>query len=374
MRARKITVARHPDTNRAKRWLVAFLNADGRRQVRFFATQAEADTYADVKKTELLNYGLKALSLPDDIRREAQQATELLLPHGKSLMDAARFYLGHLERNTKSCQIEELLKSFLVEKEADGVAARHLGDLKIRLKRFVGAFEGKVVSLFEPEEITDWLRALPVAPQTRHNFRSAVRNLFSYAVRRKFIDKNPVTDTPPIRIPDREVAIYTPEEVRLLLMNADPVIVPYLALGAFAGLRSAELLRLQWWDIYSQTGYVRVSGEIAKTGSKRIIPMMPNLQDWLRPMAGAVGKIVPEEQQWKLRPLLKAACEKAGVPWKKNALRHSFASYRLAYLGDAARTSLEMGNSPAIIFKHYRELVTTEQAAAYWNIRPVTEA
>jgi len=29
-----------------------------------------------------------------------------------------------------------------------------------------------------------------------------------------------------------------------------------------------------------------------------------------------------------------------------------------------------MGNSPATIFKHYRELVKPREAAAYWNIRP----
>ena len=159
-----------------------------------------------------------------------------------------------------------------------------------------------------------------------------------------------------------------------LLSHADPLLVPYLALGAFAGIRRAELLRLQWSDITGQPAYIRVRGEIAKTKSKRIIPVSANLDDWLRPWYRPTGKVIPDNVQWKLRHLIKAACEKAGVPWKLNALRHSFASYRLAQLGDAARTALEMGNSPNVIFKHYRELVTAEQSAAYWSIKPNVES
>ncbi len=57
--------------------------------------------------------------------------------------------------------------------------------------------------------------------------------------------------------------------------------------------------------------------------------------------------------------------------WPQNALRHSFGSYHLAHFKDAAKLALEMGNSPAMIFKHYRELVKPKDAGVYWAIRPV---
>lgn len=56
--------------------------------------------------------------------------------------------------------------------------------------------------------------------------------------------------------------------------------------------------------------------------------------------------------------------------WPQNGVRHSFGSYHLAHFQDAAKPALEMGNSPAMIFKHYRELVKPKDAEAYWNIRP----
>jgi hypothetical protein len=64
------------------------------------------------------------------------------------------------------------------------------------------------------------------------------------------------------------------------------------------------------------------------------------------------------------------AIQKTGFKWKQNALRHSFISYRVAEVKDVPRVALEAGNSPAMIFRHYRELVTAEAAGAWFAIRP----
>lgn len=56
--------------------------------------------------------------------------------------------------------------------------------------------------------------------------------------------------------------------------------------------------------------------------------------------------------------------------WRHNALRHSFCSYRLADVKSAAQVSLEAGNSPRMIFQHYRELVTEKAAKAWFGITP----
>jgi len=58
--------------------------------------------------------------------------------------------------------------------------------------------------------------------------------------------------------------------------------------------------------------------------------------------------------------------------WPQNALRHSFGSYHLAQFNDAAKLALEMGNSPATIFRHYRQLVKPKEAERYWKIAPAS--
>ena len=61
-----------------------------------------------------------------------------------------------------------------------------------------------------------------------------------------------------------------------------------------------------------------------------------------------------------------------GFEWRHNALRHSFCSYRLAEVKSAAQVSLEAGNSPQMVFRHYRELVTEQEAKAWFAITPAT--
>ncbi len=56
--------------------------------------------------------------------------------------------------------------------------------------------------------------------------------------------------------------------------------------------------------------------------------------------------------------------------WKHNALRHSFISYRMAAIQNVAQVALEAGNSPQMIFKHYRELVRPAEAKAWFAIEP----
>jgi hypothetical protein len=66
----------------------------------------------------------------------------------------------------------------------------------------------------------------------------------------------------------------------------------------------------------------------------------------------------------KLRTLL-------GWPaWKKDVLRHSAATYWLASEPDANRVAMELGNSPAVLFKHYRELVSDDEAKEFWALLP----
>ena len=61
-------------------------------------------------------------------------------------------------------------------------------------------------------------------------------------------------------------------------------------------------------------------------------------------------------------------------PWPDNALRHSAISYRLALTRDLARVALESGNSPAVVQRHYLELVKPEAARRFFGILPAEAA
>ena len=71
--------------------------------------------------------------------------------------------------------------------------------------------------------------------------------------------------------------------------------LPYWAIGAFAGLRSAELERLEWRDIRWAGGLVEVGAHKAKSASKRLVKILQMLDSWLKPYSRrSQGLIAPQ--------------------------------------------------------------------------------
>ena len=140
-----------------------------------------------------------------------------------------------------------------------------------------------------------------------------------------------------------------------------------LAIGAFAGLRDAEIKRLDWSEVDLARGLIEVKAAKAKTARRRIIPIQPNLAAWLQPYSARKGPVVPKG----IRSKMKRVREAAGLNrWPNNGIRHSFASYRLAAINDAPRVAAELGHTtPQMLYNTYREVVRPEEAERYWQIR-----
>src|SRR5262249_2023306 len=137
-----------------------------------------------------------------------------------------------------------------------------------------------------------------------------------------------------------------------------------LALAAFAGLRTQEILRLEWADVDRRPGFIEVGAHKAKTATRRLVPIADNLAQWLGRAARNGSHIWPYKKSRFFEALSRTA-QAAKIKVKRNALRHSFISYRLAEIQDVNRVALEAGNSPQIIFRYYRELATPQQAKTW---------
>jgi integrase len=343
---------------------------------KFFKFKAEAEAERLRQITTLERHGREAIGLPPGELSAIIHDRKELAKHGKTIHDAATFYLDYLERIRRcNVTIADLAKEVLEAKRKDGMSATYIDDLKKRLARFCVDFAQRKIAGITVEELDNWLRALPGSPKSRANYRANVGVLFSYATKRRMLDFNPIAHTSKPKLPDNPSEIFTVDELTSLLNAAStraPDMVPMLAIAAFAGIRDAEIKRLDWSEVDQKRGHIEVKARRAKSARRRIVEMQPNLREWLRPCSEMTGAVVPANWRKKLDLVRKAAKLSR---WPNNGLRHSYASYRLAAIQNAPRVAAELGHtSPKMLYSTYRELVLPEEAERFWKLIPESKA
>ena len=342
------------DKRRPHLKFVVNFKQNGKRARSFFETKKAAQTFAQLKNNELL------IGETDGAKQ--------LAAFGKTIADAIQFYLPHLQASNRTCTFRELVAELLSAKAADGASAPYLTDLRCRLGQFSNSFGDKLVSEIKCHEIDQWLRSLNVSPVTRNNSRRVLRTAFSFAGARNYCVGNPTVKAAVAKEIEGTVGILTVAETARLLEAADAELVPFIAIGAFAGLRRAEIERLDWSEIDLESGLITVQAVKAKSARRRFVKIRPNLAKWLAQYAAYRGAVTPGN----CRKMFEATRVAAGIKhWPSNALRHSFASYHLARFNDAAALALELGHTDAgLVFQHYRQIVKPKDAEKYWNLFP----
>ena len=222
----------------------------------------------------------------------------------------------------------EVLKDLLAAKAEKGRSHLYITDLRVRLTRFAEAM-ARPISEVTAADIDGFLRSLELSARSQNNFRAAIGTLFRFGQTRGYVPANTRASAMLKRCPTHapEIQVFTPDEMQKLLGKAKPKLVPALALGAFAGIRSEEIKRLDWSDIKLKQGHIEIKSAKSKTKIRRLISIPKNLKAWLLPFASETGPVTPFAnlalQFAKLGKL-------AGVKWRKNGLRHSYISYRVA--------------------------------------------
>jgi len=356
-------------------WCVRWPKIGKGRNRQFFKNKTEAQTFLQQKLTEQENYGIAGVSFPERHRAEYLECAEALQPFGATIRDAVKYYIPHLQAMKRSCTAAQLVEELLQVKESDGASERYLADLRSRLNHFSDIFDGKPIAEITSREIDEWLRSLSeketgkrLSPITRNNFRRVLIVAFNFARARGYCLDNPAAKAAKAKVVEGTIGILTVDETARLLENAPTNVVPYIAIGAFAGLRRAELERLDWAEVHLESNLIEVTAKNAKSARRRLVRIEPNLGKWLQAYARLSGSVTSPDY----RNLLGTARKQAKISdWPQNALRHSFASYHLARFNNAGALALELGHASAhLVFQHYRQLVKPKQAERYWKIMP----
>lgn len=360
-------ISEYQDKNRPHLKFEVRCKVAGKWSRRFFKSEREAKTFVQLQRIQLHNEGAEGLTFPSDLRVMAQQAAKQLAEHGKTIMDAAEYYLAHLRTERGSVPVQQAVDELIANRRSAGLSALYLRDLKWRLARFVRQFGERSVASITPREIVQFLDSLGVGAVTRNTFRRDVRTLFSFCIDLKYCAENPVAGKQTLaKEPRKDVEVLTVEQAKHLLQKSSVAMLPYWAIGLFAGLRPSEIRALDWHDVDFEDALITVRA--AKTNSKRYVKMQPALIEWLKPHRQSHGQVVAPRNFRKARAKDKTA---AGLTqWATNCLRHSFGSYHLAQFNDKNALALQMGNSPSVISAHYERAVRPKEAHRYWALMP----
>jgi integrase len=331
-------------------------------------------------------FGVTGLELSPRELAEAREAIALLRSSGNdSLLAAVKFFTTH---HAPACRVSlsDAIAALIKAKQEAGRSPDHLYKLRASIEQLSRFCRVRLASDVTSKHVEDWLASKKVSGTTKSNAFRDVRILFRFCMARGWMHRDPLKGVERPRANVVETGIVSPLQASLLLAAAAPEILPGLAIKFFAGLRSTEVRGLDWSDITATHVIVRAAN--AKTRSRRAVDISANLSAWLSPFQQASGPVAPMSiKLWHryIRETAVAVDEKAaratndaGLQLEtppigklpRNFARHSFGTYHFALHQDEGRTAAAMGNTPAMVHRHYRALATSNEAREFFAVSP----
>ena len=293
---------------------------------------------------------------------------------GKTPMhEAVEFYLKFHEMTSSNPKtFSEVWDLFYQRAQERQLSTRYYQTLRHHRNVWEGHFGKRFIDTIAAQEYLTFLRGLKYSVRSMHNLFVTLNTLLRFARKQRLIsqDKTEIqADFPSIK--EETPEFYTPDELCAILASTDPRYLAYSALIAFGGARRSEASnrKLTLGSVLFDEKMIRFGPEITKTRTGRALDIPPNLEVWLREFAPQEGPIVATH---KIHPPDDQSLKKFGVVTKDNALRHSFCSYHLALYRNSAMTSELAGNSPGMLAKHYKALVSKIAAEQWFAITPDT--
>ena len=313
----------------------------------------------------------------DKLTTDQLRAIERILEADPTCRLVDEFLIWHDKRVPKK-RAGEAIAEFLAAKEQ----ARGLSNWNVDiLTRHLKGIPDKVLTDLTLADLPPMVGA----PRTRANRIASIRTFFTWARKRKYLPphEDTIADMLEMPIVTRKIpSTWTPDELRILLENVGPDYLPWLACAALAGVRTEETSPdrasskspLDWSDFVWDRDIIIVRPETAKTGHRRVIPIQPRLREILFPIRQVSGRIAPALPPHTPQKGGKQ-CETTRLGklfpggWRRNALRHSFISYRAALVG-LAQTAMEAGNSESEAKSSYNDAKGADEAKEWFGIQP----
>jgi integrase len=350
-------------------WVVQYRNGNVRRR-RFVSTRREADRIAAEFRGEVEESGRVWMEMTGAERAEVAVVWAEMKAAGVGLRKvwdewraggAAKRVSG--PKKTIGALVAEVVES----KRSASRRPKYVEELRSCLARFARGRETMDCAAMTPAMIEEWVNGLGVGAYSRKTQFGRLSTLFSFAKRRGYRPDNPLAaiDWPVVEA--KVPRILTVEESAAVLHHCPVKARAWFGLAMFGGIRPEEVDHLGWDAVDLEAGVVRIDATVSKVRQRRLVHLRPGVAAWLA-RAQVDGAVLPIPWLERRRIVQKVRDAMGWKAWPQDVLRHTATSYWLAVEPDVARLALELGNSPAMIFRHYRELVRREDAERFWGL------
>lgn len=291
-----------------------------------------------------------------------------MLPPGVTLTQAADAWLRNAATAAPDApHLREAIELYIQDKRTNGRRIRTLKNTREILYPLLASLDDVPLHTITTEQIEHYIHTTRGgSAESRKTYLAHVRAFLAWTIRRNWLTTDP---SAPITRPTADATMpeyLTIAQVHdiLTLYRATPHLMPIVLLGLFAGLRSAEIWRLDAADISDD--YILVSSAAAKIRQHRYVTLLPTLAAWLHaypPAPGPIATITQAKFAW--------IHETAKITWPRNCMRHTYATYHLAMWQDPGMTAHQLGHADQTqLYRHYRGLATQAQATEFWALRP----
>lgn len=167
-------------------------------------------------------------------------------------------------------------------------------DLNVRrLEPYIGSIR---LDTLKPDHIRAAYRALTeqgLAPRSVQQVHRTLRAALRQAVRSEHLYRDPTFGVAPPRAPERDDAVLTPDQVRVLIAAAqDERLSAVFVLLATTGLRSGEALGLQWRDINLDEAMLTVRRQVQRVHGQGLVLGEPKTASSRRTIPLARGTVL----------------------------------------------------------------------------------
>lgn len=368
----------------------------GQRKIRQFSTLAKAKDEARLKSDQLnagkisvasnltvddveLLRAVRSICGDTPVLSALEQYAKAIDLVGDDLMEACRSWAAKNAGGVKKIDFPDAVDRFYNAKLRAGIKAEGYKKMLPRMKKH---FEKRPIAAITARELDSMIHREfstegkeMAHPASYNSARKKLVSMFRWCRKQGLLPAERQTE--PERL-DRVIE----EELQPGIIRVDALaralhlietdytdLLGVTILAAFAGMRRSEIHAQLWADIDLERSLLRVTSGKRGTPARRLIRLCPAATLWLM-------KCERSEDQHRVSPTdyafdaVRRVLREAGFDLPENCFRHGWISHRVAQTQDIAATSLEAGNSPDVVRKHYLELIGQPEGEQWFELTP----